>query len=161
MSPSPNLFILENALLDQGESVWFCNLSMEQCYFWPVECDLYFRPSYQKQFGSKIRTWIFILHHIVAQNLSDVWLSAFKIGAGQLCSITNITCQNHLFYMWKEAYPIWFLANVRAIQYYNSQPKGNWRPRLCKIPGGKKVYYGSFQMTNKKKIRGYLESISV
>ena len=40
VSPSPKL--LQNALLDQGESVWFGNLSMEQwpvlltCGMWPV-----------------------------------------------------------------------------------------------------------------------------
>ena len=40
VSPSPKLF--QNALLDQGESVWFGNLLMEQwpvlltCGMWPV-----------------------------------------------------------------------------------------------------------------------------
>ena len=56
-----------------------------------MECDLYFRPSYRKQFGSKIRTWIFTVHHSVAQNsISDMWLSTFEISVGRLCSVTNI-----------------------------------------------------------------------
>ena len=73
-------------------------------------------------------TYLFTLHHTVAQNLSNIWRSTFEISAAQLRSVTKMPPKSP--FLCANRSPIWYdlSADAKATRYTVNIAVGKWSP---------------------------------
>lgn len=133
-------------LLDRGESFWFCNLLMEQ-WLLPVTCGMW--PVLQTQLPEAIwKQTSYMNFHTAPRCGTEEAIQNVTLHSRDRCR-TALLCYKHcakitVFICEQRPMQYDFHVGVRAIWYYNSCPKGNWRPHLCKIREGKRHALSEF-----------------
>ena len=95
--------------------------------------NIYFRPAVGPvlfaTYSLPLRSeYLFTLHHTVAQNLSDMWLSTFEISAAQLRSVTEIQPKSPFLCVNRSPIRYGFRADAKAFQYSVNIASRKWSP---------------------------------